>query len=157
MTTFRNALQVNTQTVRGLRDQELSELVDRLIQAQAYRCGVSASEQRGNAEIKNPDGGCDAWSGQTALPDDWLGSVATCWQFKAGVGGQPAKLAEEITKSIPQGTLKTGGRFVLVTNGSTNGVKGEEIRLKALQTAAMAAGLPAEQIDVFGCERLEAV
>lgn len=151
---FRNALQVTPERISQLGDSELTELMRDLLGAQAYRCGAAVKEITVNTEGRAKDDGCDGWSPKPASEDPWLGSTETCWQFKAGKAGEPAKLRGEITKPIPKKTLAAGGRFVLVASGSNNGKKGEEERLKILFDEARAAGLPTERIEVLGSERL---
>jgi hypothetical protein len=153
-TDFRTALQVSPEVISNLTDTGLTALIRGLLHDHAYRCGAPVSEVRVNTEEKAADDGCDAWSPAPAQPDQWFGDSVICWQLKAGVAGQPAKLAGEITKPIPADTLKKGGRVVLVASGSTNGAAGERDRLKALQDEATAPGLPANRIDVIGSERL---
>jgi len=151
---FRTALQVSEEVVSNLNDTSLTALMRALLHDHAYRCGAQVSEIRVNTEEKAADDGCDAWSPAPAKPDEWFGDSDTCWQLKAGVAGQPARLAGEIVKPIPLETLKKGGRVVLVASGSTNGTAGERDRLKALQDEAKAAGLPTSRIHVIGSERL---
>ena len=78
----------------------------------------------------------------------------TCWQLKAGVNGQPARLCGEIVKRIPKEILLAGGRFIVVASGSRNGKKGEDERLEVLRKEAKLNGLPIDNIDVIGSERL---
>lgn len=137
-----------------MSDEELNVLMGQLLNAQAYKCGSPINEIRLNTEIKAKDDGCDGWSAKPATPDDWLGSTDTCWQFKAGSAGEPARLSGEVTKPIPKKTLGDGGRFVVVANGSTNGKKGEKDRLKTLSDEATAAKIPPKKIKVIGSERL---
>lgn len=151
---FRNALQLSPGTVESLGEQDLNMLVGQLLRAQAYRCGCPLSEIFVNTEGQASDDGCDAWSGQPRNPDEWLGSVKTCWQLKAGTAGQPAKLKGEVGKRIPRETLMHGGRYVVIASGSTNGKKGEDERLASLIEEAKAEGIPTENIVVLGSERL---
>ena len=60
----------------------------------------------------------------------------------------------EVQKRIPRETLEAGGRFVVVASGSTNGKKGEDDRSAVVCNKAADAGLPTENIDVIGSERL---
>ncbi len=151
---FRDALQVRPERIAALDDAELNELMRELLLGQAYRCGASASTVQVNSEGKAKDEGCDAWSPTPSSPDEWLGSVDTCWQFKAGSAGQPARLAGEVGKRIPRETLTAGGRFVVVAAASKNGKKGVDDRLRRLRNEAHAAGLPPGAIDVLGSESL---
>jgi hypothetical protein len=153
-TDFRTALQVSPEVISNLTDTGLTALMRALLHDHAYRCGAPVSEVRVNTEEKAADDGCDAWSPAPAQPDQWFGDSATCWQLKAGVAGQPAKLAGEISKTIPFETLKNGGRVVLIASGSTNGPAGERDRLKTLQDEAKPAGLSTNRVDVIGSERL---
>lgn len=151
---FRDALQVSPERIAYLADADLSEFMVELLRAQAYRCGSPLSEVRVNTEDKAEDGGCDGWTAAPVTKDEWLGETDTCWQFKAGVAGAPARLKGEVSKFLPNKTLRAGGRFAVVTAGSTNGKKGEEDRLKTLIKEASAAGIPTERIEVIGSERL---
>jgi hypothetical protein len=151
---FREALQVSPERISNLNDSDLTTLMGDLLLAHAYRCGAAVSEIRVNAEVKASDGGCDGWSPRPATTDEWFGASDTCWQFKAGVAGQPARLRGEITKDIPADTLKKGGRVVVVASGSTSGVQGEQDRLEVLREEAKAQGVPTDGIDVIGSDRL---
>jgi hypothetical protein len=151
---FRTALQVSQEVVSNLDETGLTTLMRELLHDHAYRCGAPVSKVIVNTEEKAKDGGCDAWSPAPPQPDEWFGDGVTCWQLKAGVAGQPAKLSGEIAKKIPSDTLKNGGRVVVVASGSTNGTDGERERLNKLHEEARAAGLPADRIDVIGSERL---
>lgn len=111
---FRDVLQVSPERIVTLSDDELNVLMGQLLHAQAYKCGSPPNEIRVNVQGKAKDDGSDGWSGEPASPDAWLGSTDTCWQFKAGTAGQPARLAGEVVKRIPRDTLTEGGRFVVV-------------------------------------------
>lgn len=151
---YRNALQVSPERVAAMSDADLNMVMGQLLQAQAYRCGSPRSEILVNTEGMAKDDGCDGWSAKPATPDDWLGSTDTCWQFKAGSAGEPARLAGEITKRMPMKTLNNGGRYVVVASGSTNGKKGEDDRLTTLTAEAEQACIPGAKIEVIGSERL---
>jgi hypothetical protein len=151
---FRHALQVAPGRIARMSDDELNTLMDMLLKARAHKCGSALSEIRINTEGNAPDDGCDGWSDKPTSRDGWLGSEDTCWQFKAGAKGKPAHLAGEVTKRIPQETLASGGRFVVVASGSTNGKKGERARLAKLIAEAEEAKIPTEKIEVIGSERL---
>jgi hypothetical protein len=153
---FRNALQISPMHIAAMSDSQLNALAEMLIKAQAQRCGSPISEIRINTQGDAPDDGCDGWSAKPKDPDDWLGLDDTCWQFKAGDKGTPARLCGEVTKRIPQETLVAGGRFVVITSGSTSGRKGEQNRRVKLVAEAQAAGIPKEKIEVIGSERLAA-
>lgn len=151
---YRDALQVSPERIAAMSEGDLNVLMAQLLRAQAHKCGSLLNEIRVNTEGKAKDDGCDGWSAKPATPDDWLGIVDTCWQFKAGSAGQPARLAGEVTKSIPRETLGSGGRFVIVTSGCRNGKKGEDDRRAKLAADAEIATIPTEQIEVIGSERL---
>lgn len=151
---YREALQVSPERIAVMSDEDLNVLMGQLLRAQAYKCGSPLNEIRVNTEGKAKDDGSDGWSAKPARADDWFGSTDTCWQFKAGSAGEPARLAGEVTKRIPKETLTSGGRFVVVASGSTNGKKGERARLAKLTSDAAAAKIPIEQIEVIGSERL---
>jgi hypothetical protein len=151
---YRDALQVSPERIAAMSDEDLNVLMGQLLRAQAYKCGSPLNEIRVNTEVKAKDDGSDGWSAKPVTQDDWLGATDTCWQFKAGSAGEPARLADEVTKRIPRETLTSGGRFVVVASGSTNGKKGEDDRLAKLTADAAMATIPTEQIEVIGSERL---
>jgi hypothetical protein len=145
---FRNALQISHGHIASMSDSQLNALMEMLIKAQAQRCGSPISEIRINTQGDAPDDGCDGWSGKSKDLDDWLGLDETCWQFKAGDNGTPARLRGEVTKRIPRETLVAGGRFVVITSGSTSGKRGEQKRLATLVAQARAAGVPTEKMTL---------
>ncbi len=148
------SLSVSPERIARLTDIELGELMAQLLKAQSYICGAPVSEVRIESDELLRDQGEDAWTGKPKTPDEWLGDVETCWQLKAGKAGTPARIKDEISKPLAQSTLKKYGRFVLVASGSTSGMKGESVRLRALTAEAAAAGLPTDRIVVIGSERL---
>jgi hypothetical protein len=154
LSVFRDALQVSPERIAAMDDHDLNLLMRRLLLAHAHRCGSPLNEVRVNTEGKAKDDGSDGWSARPTTPDGWLGLADTCWQFKAGAAGEPARLAAEVSKRIPKETLTRGGRFVVITSGSTNGKKGEDDRLAALEMEASAASVPTASIEVIGSERL---
>jgi hypothetical protein len=151
---FRDALQVSPERIAVMSEEDLDLLMLQLLLAQAYRCGSPVNEICVNTEGKAKDGGCDGWSAKPAAADPWLGSANTCWQFKTGSAGEPARLAGEVVNPIPSETLHSGGRFVVVASGSTNGKKGEDDRRDVLVKEAVAANIPTVAIEVMGSERL---
>lgn len=151
---YYNMLHISSTTIALMSEENLTNLMGQLFRAQAHLCGSPQNEIRINTESNAKDGGCDGWTGRPKTQDDWLGSSDTCWQFKKGTAGQPARLAGEITKDIPRETLNNGGRFVLIANGSTNGKSGERSRLKKLKDDAKSAGIPQDKIEVIGSDRL---
>ena len=129
-----SALQVPPQRIAVLTDTELNELMRQLLHVQAYRCGCPDASV--NTEIRAADGGCDGWSDKPTEDDRWLGRTQTCWQFKAGIAGQPSRLVGEIEKykkTIPRRTLQQGGRFVVVASGST--ARTDERREKLIRSS----------------------
>lgn len=151
---YRDALQVSQGLIAVMTDEDLTVLMRQLLRDQAYVCGSPINEIRVNTEGNAKDDGSDGWSAKPAKPDDWLGSADTCWQLKAGSAGEPARLAGEVIKRIPNETLANGGRFVVVASGSRNGKKGEDDRLATLTNEAAAAQIPTAKIEVIGSERL---
>jgi hypothetical protein len=154
MSIFREALQVSPERIAAMGDADLSLLMGELLRDQAYKCACPVNSIRVNTEDKAKDDGCDGWCGKPEVPDNWLGDNDTCWQFKAGSAGEPARLAGEVITRIPKETLMAGGRFVVVPSGSTNGKKGENDRLATLTKDAVNAGIPHKNIEVIGSERL---
>jgi hypothetical protein len=153
---FRSALQVDNKRIANLTDNELEELMQQLLTAQSHLCGAPLSRALVNTEGKAKDGGADGSSGRPKRPDEWLGDRETCWQFKAGVAGEPSRLLKEVGKPRPSEALKKGKRFVVVASGSNNGDEGVRNRLEKLRQAAEEAKLPTEQIAVIGSEGLAA-
>ena len=153
---FRNALQVSHERVAAMSDDDLNKFMAQLLNAQARRCGSPVGEIRTNTQGKAKDDGCDGWSDKPGQADEWFGADDTCWQFKAGAAGEPARLVGEVAKPIPRRTLSNGGRFVVVASGSTNGLKGERDRRATLIDDASRAGIATDKIEVIGSERLAA-
>jgi hypothetical protein len=151
---FRDALQVSPERIAAMSDEDLNMLMEQLLRAQAYKCGSPRNQIRVNTEGKAKDDGSDGWSGKPEIPDDWLGSTDTCWQFKAGSAGEPSRLVGEVIKPIPKETLAAEGRLVVITSGSTNGQKGERARVTTLTKDAKNNNILASNIAVIGSERL---
>lgn len=151
---FHSALQVTPQLIASLSDEQLTSLFRDLLTAECHLCGADPSLVVVNAEIKAPDDGCDAFSPPPRTHSSWLGHGETCWQLKAGVAGQPAKLAREAIKGIPAKTLRSGGSFVVVAAGAKDGPAGESQRLGVLVSEATKAGVPSQHIRVIGSEKL---
>ena len=149
---YRSALQVSARRIAQLDDADLNDLMRELLSAQASRCGcVDASV---NTDPNASDAGCDGWSARPATEDRWLGNTHTCWQFKTGKAGEPAKLSDEVKNPMPKQTLREGGRFVVVASGSTYGEAGVRRRKAKLVGAADEAGIPSRNIEVYGSEKL---
>ncbi len=151
---FYDGLQVTAKHIRQLDDDQLNELMGDLLRAQADRCRSALNELDINSEKYASDDGCDAFSARPLIPDDWLGGEPTCWQFKAGTSGQPAKLKGEIAKRIPRKTLKEKGRYVVVASNCPSGKKGRGQRLKVLISEAKRLRLPRGKIFVFDAGQL---
>src|ERR1700737_855447 len=101
---FRSALQISPMRIAARSDSDLNRLMEMLIKAQASKCGSPIGQIRINTQGNAPDDGCDGWTAKPRNPDDWLGSEDSCWQFKAGSSGEPARLRGEVTKPIPRET-----------------------------------------------------
>ncbi len=138
--------------IAALNDADLNELMRVLLRDRAHRCGCLDTSVNTDTDV--PDDGCDGWSARPATEDRWLGKTDTCWQFKAGKAGEPAKLSGEVKKPMPHQTLREGGRFVVVTSGSTSGEAGVRRRKAKLVSAAEEAGIPSRNIEVYGSEKL---
>lgn len=145
---------VSPEQIRILGDSGLNALMRNLLLAQAYRCAADVSKVLVNTEDKAADDGCDGWTPAPPNADPWLAAVETCWQFKAGGAGQPAKLVGEIQKKTPVQTLRAGGRFVAVTSRAGGGKKEEKNRLDALIKGAKKAKLKAPSLAVLTSETL---
>jgi hypothetical protein len=128
--------------------------MQRLLFDEAYLRDADVSRVIVNAQEKAADDGCDAWTPAPRLPGPWLGAVDTCWQFKAGSAGAPARLRGEIGKRLPIEALKRGGRFIVVASASTSGQQGREARLRTLLSEAKRLRLPPENVHVFTSETL---
>src|SRR5665213_3678717 len=109
--TYTPVLQITTDQIASLSDEQLNDLMRQLFLAHAYRCRADMSKVCVNTEIKASDDGCDGWTPKPEQIDSWFGDADTCWQFKSGKNGEPAKLAGEVIKSKPKETLTRGGRF----------------------------------------------
>jgi hypothetical protein len=153
--TTRPATRVNPERLRSLDDYRLRDLMVRLLRAEGHVCRSPANGIVVSDNVKAGDGGCDGWSPAHQGRTDWLPGVDTCWQFKSGSAGEPAKLKGEVLKPIPQQTLRDGGAYVVVAS-QASGKSAADKRLAVLRDEASAAGLPTDRIDVYNCEKLAA-
>lgn len=153
---FPHALfEVSPDIVRRLDDRRLRDVMAGLLLAEAYKCGADRSRVIVNAEVDAPDEGQDAYTPCPAKESPWLGSMETCWQFKAGGASLPSRIAGEVTKPRPKRILAAGGRYVLVASDVGDGETGRDARLAVLRKDAEDAGLPSDRIDVLtGGEQL---
>lgn len=151
---YRDGLQISPERIAAFGDDELNNLMRELLIAQAYQCSAAIDQVIVNTEGRAKDDGADGMSPTPQRADLWLGTNKTCWQFKAGVAGEPNKLRGEVLKRIPTETLQAGGRFIVVCCASSNGQKGIDDRKAYLDADARTAGLPVENIHVFGSEQL---
>src|SRR5258708_1868357 len=113
-TNLRSALQVSPERIRLLDEYRLRDLMNALLHAEGYRCRAEQSRIWVSDEIKTGDEGCDGWSPEHGGQNEWMPTVPTCWQFKAGTAGGPAKLKGEVQKPKPEDTLRSGGAYVIV-------------------------------------------
>ena len=90
-TPFRYPFLVSPNRIAALSDAGLNTLMRMLFRHQAYIAGLKDNEYIVNTEDKAADEGCDGWTEKPNIPDTWLGNCKTCWQFKVGTAGQPAK------------------------------------------------------------------
>jgi hypothetical protein len=149
-----NPWAVTEELVRHLNDTHLRDVMRDLLVAESYRTGADVSKAIVNAETKASDEGEDGTSAAAPKSQTWLSDVVTCWQLKAGVAGQPAKLRNEITKPKPAATLRAGGRFVVVASAAVDGAKGIASRKAILLADAKKARLPTGHVDVYTSEQL---
>lgn len=137
-----------------MSDTDLKPILRDLIHAEAHRAACDIAAVFVNTEDKAGDEGADALTPRPNRPSSWLGTTPTCWQFKAGSAGAPAKLKSEVKKAAPAGTLRAGHRFVVIASGSASGVTGRDKRLGVLKQAAKRLKLPVDRIEVFTSESL---
>lgn len=145
---------VSPGVIKHWTETQLTSAMRRLLLAEAYLRGVDAKQVMVNAEEKARDDGCDAWTPVPPSPSSWLGATATCWQFKAGKAGEPAKVAKEVGKKLPRATLGAGGRLVVVASGSARGKPGHDERLDALKQEALRLKIRSGELEVVTSESL---
>jgi hypothetical protein len=87
---------------RGSGGQRFAHFVDRLIRAEAWRCGLPQSEIETQLRPNIGDGGVDTHvkQGIAGSPNGWFAGP-TCWQFKA-------ELADSTTKSALRAEINKG-------------------------------------------------
>ena len=102
---FRDALQVPQERIAALGESDLNQLMTQLFRAQAYKTGLPPGRAFVNTQGNAKDDGSDGWSGRPSKADAWFSDGDTCWQFKAGTAGEPARLAGEVAKKVPSETL----------------------------------------------------
>jgi len=91
-----------------------TELVDSLLRAEAYVCGVSDSAIATNCRVFLADGGVDSVV-QEAIASSSSGwfSDPTCWQYKASsfAGIRERDLKTEIRKPFAAQLIRTGSAY----------------------------------------------
>jgi hypothetical protein len=91
-----------------------TELVDSLLRAEAYVCGVSDSAIATNCRMFLPDGGVDSAVHEAIVssPSGWFPD-ATCWQYKASPFGgiSEGDLKTEIRKPFAAQLIGTGSAY----------------------------------------------
>jgi hypothetical protein len=96
---------LGTDDVIRLRDQDegraFTEFVDRILEAEAYACGIPIASLKTNQRVVIPDGGVDTQVDNAAAQDPvgWMGHP-TIWQYKAIAAGglSEAQLRKEVNK-----------------------------------------------------------
>ncbi len=149
---IRSVLQVGTSEISRLGERGLRDMMDTLIHAEAYRCGIEAGDVTVNAETKAKDGGQDAWTPAAPNPSSWMKEEQTCWQFKSGK--DPTVNGEIADHQRVQDVLQAGGRYCVIASALGNGAEGTELRVNKLKSEAERLNLPTDKIEVWGCDRL---
>lgn len=132
----RRAFDADPRRISQLGSPELAQLMRRLLDLESRRC--RALSPNVNVDEDTPDGGADAFTTAPSETSEWLPPGDTCWQFKAGGAGTPAKIRNELENRIPKETLRRGGHYVLVANGCKT-KSGEDSRRSSLIAGAAAA------------------
>ena len=151
---YESGLEVTASAIAQLDESALGLLMHDLVFAEAYRSGTPVDQIWINTEERAGDGGGDATTPAPTRSSNWFGSTETCWQFKAGSAGTPARIANEVANTMPAATLRRGGRYVVVCNASNSGTAGHANRLAALKKVAREEGIPSSRIDVITSETL---
>ncbi len=151
---FFDGLQISPESIAALGDRDLNLLVRELFVAEAQAAGVPPDRMIVNTDENASDGGSDASTPKPERPSRWFGDTPTCWQFKAGRSGEPAKLRGEVTKRLPREALEAGGRFVVIAPGAVSGQQGIDDRKAVLVREARLRKIPTDRIEVFGSELL---
>jgi hypothetical protein len=145
---------VSEEMLAKTNDAILKPILRDLLLAEALRAGCATSAVSINTDDRAPDGGADAVTPKPLNASDWLGDRETCWQFKIGAAGQPARLKTEVLKPLPSTTLKRQGRFVVVATSATDGEAGRRSRMNALVQAAKKKRIPVSRIAVYSTDTL---
>ena len=150
----RPAVRVSAEHLRSLDDCRLRDVMQRLLRGRSPLPRL-ASAITVSDNVNAKDEGCDGWSPAHRGRTDWLPGVDTCWQFKSGSAGEPAKLKGEVVKPIPRRTLEAGGAYIVVAS-QASGKAAADKRLRVVRQEAQEAALPTDRIAVYTCESLAA-
>lgn len=147
-------IKVNEERIIELGEEELRALMHRLLPVSAHDAGCDVSKVTVNPRTKARDRGCDAYTPHSGKKHTWLKAEETCWQLKAGDAGLPSRVANEVTKPIPQEILRKGGWLIVIAAACSNGAAGIADRENALIDAAKKLGLPTDKILVYSADIL---
>lgn len=152
--------EVSKETVGGLGDELLRRLLQRLLEAETARLGISASCISVGGNQTAPDGGVDAsivWNGGPKA-DEWLPRRMTVFQCKAEIMG-PKALAEEIcpkgvVRPVFESLARRRGAYVIFSTDDPTAL-GLQRRVAAMREAlADVAGHERLSVDFYGADKI---
>ena len=152
--------EVSKEIVSSLGDELLRRLLQRLLEAETARLGISASCICVGGNQTAPDGGVDASIAWQGVPkaDEWLPRRVTVFQCKAEVMG-PKALAREmcpggIARPVFESLARRRGAYVIFSTDDPTTL-GLQRRLEAMREALIdVAGNARLLIDFYGADKI---
>lgn len=134
-------LQVSEQEIESLDEHQFTDIMNRLLKAEAQRYGIPPLAVKTTLRVHDPDGGIDARvehsvsvPAQCRIPEG-----VSVWQYKAGQAG-PAAIKQESEKPGVQEAIKAGGYYYFAI-GQGCGDKARKKRETAVNDCFVQEGL----------------
>ncbi len=110
--------------LQGSGGVPFADFMNRLIRAEAMRCGLAQSEIQTQNRTNISDGGIDAVVHKPIVSKNWdWFSTPTCWQFKAEMTSTRPQLKKEINKGFVKELLLQGYAYRLCILGDLTAKK----------------------------------
>lgn len=124
--------QITANDISRLSQEEFVDFLNRLLQAEGSRLGISPTDIQTSLRINDPDGGVDALVMNAPDKSSWIPSGNSAWQFKKSDIAPKDIKTEEFPKPGVQKIVRTGGSYCLVIGEDLTPIKANN-RNEALQ------------------------